>query len=88
MGMAATLLDPRGLIDVEQRRADEEERREDEVGEHSGHGLPLPSEAMDEDQEEVATYEIDESDRDEPGDRVDEICPRELPATTQGGSNP
>src|SRR5438067_390005 len=84
MGMAATLLDPRSLIDVEERRADEEERRDDDAREEVGGPHRGVAEAAQDEREHGLGQQDDDGEREQGSNLVDEIGTGQLPRTRDG----
>ena len=75
------------MIHIQERRAHEEKRRQDEIGQHEGNRLRLASLRVQEDEEERAAHAVHEPERCDPADGVHEVDPSERAPAPKGGAD-
>src|SRR5215210_5421221 len=75
----------RDLVEVKERSAQEEQRREHEVAEEDRHALGLVARAAQQEDQHRARQEVDDHERGQRPDGVDVVGPRELNGPTEPG---
>src|SRR3954454_25129398 len=86
--MAGNLLDPRRLIHVEKRRAEEDERRNDDARDHDRRLERLIRRAAEDERENALTEEDDDRERREGPEHVDVMGAGEPPRPPKGSPDP